>query len=75
MEDYEKTREETGTYKSRREALEETSPASTLILGAEPGPESVPASVVVAHGISCPAACGIFPDQGSNLIGRWIFIH
>ena len=32
MEDYEKTREETGTYKSRREALEETSPASTLIL-------------------------------------------
>ena len=24
-------------------------------------------SVVVAHGPSCPAACGIFPDQGSNL--------
>ena len=24
-------------------------------------------SVVVAHGLSCPAACGIFPDQGSNL--------
>ena len=23
-------------------------------------------SVVVAHGSSCPAACGIFPDQGSN---------
>ena len=23
-------------------------------------------SVVVAHGLSCPAACGIFPDQGSN---------
>ena len=23
-------------------------------------------SVVVAHGPSCPAACGIFPDQGSN---------
>ena len=25
------------------------------------------ASVVVAHGPSCSAACGIFPDQGSNL--------
>ena len=24
-------------------------------------------SVVVAHGSSCSAACGIFPDQGSNL--------
>ena len=24
-------------------------------------------SVVVAHGLSCPMACGIFPDQGSNL--------
>ena len=23
-------------------------------------------SVVVAQGLSCPAACGIFPDQGSN---------
>ena len=23
-------------------------------------------SVVVAHGLSCPGACGIFPDQGSN---------
>ena len=23
-------------------------------------------SIVVAHGLSCPAACGIFPDQGSN---------
>ena len=23
-------------------------------------------SVVVAHGPSCPAACGIFPDQGLN---------
>ena len=23
-------------------------------------------SVAVAHGPSCPAACGIFPDQGSN---------
>ena len=24
------------------------------------------ASVVVAHGLSCSMACGIFPDQGSN---------
>ena len=24
-------------------------------------------SVVVAHGFSCPTACGIFPDQGLNL--------
>ena len=24
-------------------------------------------SVVVAHGLSCSAACGIFPGQGSNL--------
>ena len=23
-------------------------------------------SVVVGHGLSCSAACGIFPDQGSN---------
>lgn len=38
MEDYEKTREETGTYKSRREALEETSP-DTLTLDL-PAPET-----------------------------------
>ena len=30
-----------------------------------PGLQS-PASVVVGHGFSCTAACGIFPDQGSN---------
>ena len=24
-------------------------------------------SVAVAHGLSCSVACGIFPDQGSNL--------
>ena len=24
------------------------------------------ASVVVAHGLSCSVACGIFPNQGSN---------
>ena len=24
-------------------------------------------SVVVAHGLHCPEACGIFPDQGSNM--------
>ena len=27
----------------------------------------VVASLVSAHGLSCPTACGIFPDQGSNL--------
>ena len=25
-----------------------------------------PGSVVVAHRLSCSAACGVFPDQGSN---------
>ena len=25
-----------------------------------------PGSVIVAHGPNCSAACGIFPDQGSN---------
>ena len=24
-------------------------------------------SVVVAHGLSCSVACGVFPEQGSNL--------
>ena len=31
----------------------------------------------MAHRLSCPAACGIFPDQGLNRFpctGRWIFI-
>ena len=35
-------------------------------------------SVVVAHGPSCSAACGIFPDQGSNpcpCIGRQTLNH
>ena len=35
-------------------------------------------SVAVAHRLSCFAACGIFPDQGSNQVpytGRWILIH
>ena len=27
---------------------------------------SMPASVAVSQGLSCPMACGIFPDQGSN---------
>ena len=37
-----------------------------------------PASVVVAHGFSCPTAWGIFPDQGLNrspCIGRRILNH
>ena len=35
-------------------------------------------SVVVVHGLSCSAACGIFQDQGSNpcpRIGRKILNH
>ena len=34
---------------------------------AEPGPQDSWASAAVAHGLSCPAACGIFLDQGSSL--------
>ena len=38
--------------------------------------QSTRASVVVALGLSCSLACGIFPDQGLNLcIGRLILIH
>ena len=33
------------------------------------------ASVVVARGLSCSTARGIFPDQGSNCFGRWILNH
>ena len=33
-------------------------------------------SVAAVHRFSCPAACGIFPEQGSNTcIGRWILNH
>ena len=35
-------------------------------------------STVVVNGLSCPGACGISSDYGSNLcpcIGRWIFNH
>ena len=35
-------------------------------LAAEPGLEGERASVVVAHRLSCPLVCGIFPDRGSN---------
>ena len=32
----------------------------------------MPASVAVVHGLSCPLACGIFPDQGANPCAlRW----
>ena len=31
------------------------------------GPWSTWASIVVAHGLSCSTACGIFPDPRSNL--------
>ena len=44
--------------------------AQTLVLGASVvvalGLQGT-GSVVVVHRFSCPAACGIFPDQGSNL--------
>ena len=33
----------------------------------EHGLEGMKASVVAGHGLNCPNACGIFPDQGSNL--------
>ena len=36
------------------------------LLIAEHGLQSA-GSVVVVHGLSCFAACGTFPDQGSNL--------
>ena len=36
-------------------------------LGAERGLQGVRASVVGAQAFRCPAACGIFSDQGSNL--------
>ena len=38
--------------------------AASLV--AEHGLQGTQASVFVAHGLSCSAACGIFPDQGSN---------
>ena len=38
--------------------------AASLV--AEHGLQGTQASVVVAHGLSCSAACGIFPGQGSN---------
>ena len=33
---------------------------------ADPGLDSTTGSVIVAHGLSCSAACGIFPGQGLN---------
>ena len=35
-------------------------------LVAEHGALDTRPSVVVAHGLNCSVACGIFPDQGSN---------
>ena len=40
------------------------SPSWSLLLGSTGS--RCAGSVVVAHGPSCSAACGIFPDQGSN---------
>ena len=39
---------------------------------------AVMGSVVVVHGLACPVACGIFPDQESNLCPlhcKWILNH
>ena len=33
------------------------------------------AVAVVSRGLCCSAACGLFPDQGSNLCGRQILYH
>ena len=35
-------------------------------LAAECGLSEHGLSLVVAHGLSCPAACGLFQDQGSD---------
>ena len=32
-------------------------------------------SIVGVHGLSCSAACGIFPDQGLNQCQSWVFIR
>ena len=39
---------------------------AVAFLVAEHGLQGAPASVVVAHRLSCSVACGILPDQGSN---------
>ena len=39
---------------------------AVAFLFAEHGLQGAPASVVVAHRLSCSVACGIFPDRGSN---------
>ena len=36
------------------------------VVSLEHGLQSMQASVVVTHGLSCSMACGIFTDQGSN---------
>ena len=36
------------------------------VLGSRASVVAEAGSVVVAHGLSCSVACGIFPDQGSN---------
>ena len=36
------------------------------LLIAEHRLQNARASAVVVHGLSCPAACGVFPDQGLN---------
>ena len=54
-------------------------PTAVASLVEEHGLEGAQALAAARTGGSCPAACGIFPDQGSNpcphLIGRWILNH
>ena len=50
-----------GHSSSRRAGLSLSQP---LLLGSTGSRRA--GSVIVAHGPSCSAACGIFPDQGSN---------
>ena len=49
---------------------------AVALLVSEHGLQGMRASVIVAHGFSCPKACGIFLGQGSiPCTGRWILNH
>ena len=59
-------------------------PVAEHWLEGEPAPAATtrglqtPGSAVVAHGLGCCAACGVFPEQGSNhvsCINRRLFYH
>ena len=42
-----------------------------LLLGLSLAETSGGCPLVVEHGLTCPAACGIFPGRGSNLCLLW----